>query len=70
MHALSVLSVCRAAKVLSENRNERITIRAGEKVIEIVDDNGDILHYDTDAPTLCKRMRSRAELSNLAELLM
>lgn len=70
MHGLSTRAICKATKTLAEAIDERLTIRIGRKLAEIVDDNGDIIHYDTNAPNLCRRLRSHADEADLTSLLM
>jgi hypothetical protein len=64
MHTQSVLSIGRATGALANTTKEQYTIRVGEDLAEIVDDNGDIIDYGTDAANLCKRLRSRSVLTS------
>ncbi len=68
MHALSARAIHRAAKDLAEIRDERLTTRISHgKYAEIVDDNGDIVHWGTNPQNMTRRIRNSISLKELLE---
>jgi hypothetical protein len=69
MHALSKMSIERAVNDLAKATRKKYTLRLGRRVAEVLDDNCDILDYDTRASDLVRRIRERTEFAELSNLL-